>query len=107
MMIERWVEICNRRDLKVNANKSKVKVLRGEEGSVCMGGGNCNTFRSKLKYPRFVLEVSGTDGVESCKKVAASGEKVTSVVGSLVNGKDLLLECARVVPDCAYLNTRE
>ena len=31
MMVERFVEVCRRRGLKVNANKSKVMVLSGEE----------------------------------------------------------------------------
>ena len=31
-MLGRLVEVCRRRDLKVNAGKSKVMVLGGEEG---------------------------------------------------------------------------
>ena len=35
MMVERFVEVCRRRGLKVNANKSKVMVLGGEERLEC------------------------------------------------------------------------
>ena len=34
-MVEPFVEICRRRDLKVKANKSKMMVLGGEEGLEC------------------------------------------------------------------------
>ena len=34
-MVERFVEVCRRRVLKVNAGKSKVMVLGGEEGLEC------------------------------------------------------------------------
>ena len=32
VMVERFVDVCRRRGLKVNADKSKVMVLGGEEG---------------------------------------------------------------------------
>ena len=35
----RLVEVCRRRGLKVNAGKSKVMVLGGEEGLGCWGVG--------------------------------------------------------------------
>ena len=31
-IVERFVEVCSRRGLKVNAGKNKVMVLNGEEG---------------------------------------------------------------------------
>ena len=34
-MVERFAQVCRRRDLKVNADKSKVMVLGGEEGLGC------------------------------------------------------------------------
>ena len=34
-MVGRFVEVCRRRYLKVNAGKSKVMVLGGEEGLEC------------------------------------------------------------------------
>ena len=33
-MIERFVEMCEREDLKVNADKSKMMVLKGQKGLV-------------------------------------------------------------------------
>ena len=40
-MVRRFVKVCSRRGLKVNAGKSKVMVLGGEEGlesKVCVDG---------------------------------------------------------------------
>ena len=34
-MVGRFVEMCRRRGLKVNADKNKVMVLNGEEGLEC------------------------------------------------------------------------
>ena len=34
-MVRRFAEVCKRRDLKVNAGKSKVMVLNREEGLEC------------------------------------------------------------------------
>ena len=34
-MAERFVEVCRRRALKVNAGENKVMVLNGEEGLEC------------------------------------------------------------------------
>ena len=41
VMVGRFVEVCRRRGLKVNLGKSKVMLLRGEEGlrwEVCVNG---------------------------------------------------------------------
>ena len=35
VMVARFVVVCRRRGLKVNAGRSKVMVLRGEEGLEC------------------------------------------------------------------------
>ena len=35
VMVEQFTEVCRRRGLKVNAGKSKVMVLNGEEGLEC------------------------------------------------------------------------
>ena len=35
VMVGRFAEACKRRGLKINAGKSKVKVLNGEEGLEC------------------------------------------------------------------------
>ena len=50
---------------------------------------------SELKKLRCVLDESGTDGAECIRKVA-SGRRVAGDIRSLVNDRDLLLECARV-----------
>ena len=42
------------------------------------------------------LNESGTDGAECSMKVA-SGRRMTSAIRPLVNGRDLQLECARVL----------
>ena len=42
------------------------------------------------------MDESGTDGAESSRKVA-SGRRVAGAIKSLVNGKDLQLECAKVL----------
>ena len=34
-MVVRFVQLCRRRGLKVNVNKSKVMVMNGEEGLEC------------------------------------------------------------------------
>ena len=43
-----------------------------------------------------VLDESGTDGAESSKKVA-SGRRVAGPIRSLVNARNLLLECVMVL----------
>ena len=35
MMVGHFVEVCKRKCLKVNADKNKVMMLCGEEGSIC------------------------------------------------------------------------
>ena len=50
---------------------------------------------SELKYLGCVLNESGTDEVE-CRRKAANGRRVGSVIRSLVNVRGLQLECARV-----------
>ena len=48
---------------------------------------------SEFKYLRCVLDESGTDGAECSRKVA-SGRRVAGAIRSLVNARDLQLECA-------------
>ena len=36
VMVERFVEVCRRRDLKINADKNKVMASGGEEGLDCL-----------------------------------------------------------------------
>ena len=59
-MVEWFAEVCRRRGLKVNAGKSKVMVLNGEEGLECevhVDGIHLEHV-SEFKY----LDESGTDG---------------------------------------------
>ena len=51
---------------------------------------------SEFKYLGCVLDESGTDG-EECSRKVASGRRVAGPIRSLVNARDLQLECARVV----------
>ena len=51
---------------------------------------------SEFKNLGCVLDESGTDGAEHYRKVA-SGRRVAGAIRSLVNAKDLQLECARVL----------
>ena len=44
----------------------------------------------------YVLDESGTDGAEGSRKVA-SGKRGTGAIRSLVNARDLQIECARVL----------
>ena len=50
----------------------------------------------EFKYLEYVLDESGTDGGE-CGRKLVSGRKVAHAVKSLVNARDLQLECARVL----------
>ena len=51
---------------------------------------------SEFKYLRCVLNESGTDNGECCRKVA-SGRKFAFVIRSLVNVRGLQLQCARML----------
>ena len=65
--------MCRRRELKVNASKSKVMVLNGEEGLKCKvhADGIRLEHVSKFKYFGCVLEESGIDGAEFNRKVVS------------------------------------
>ena len=67
--VGRFVDVCRRRGLKVNADKSKVVVLDGEEGLEC-----------EISY-------------RCCRRKVTSGRKVTGAIRSLVNARGLQLEC--------------
>ena len=98
VMVRRFDEVCRRRGLKVNAGKSKVMILNGEEGieyEVHVNG-VCLEYVSEFKYLGYVLDESSTDGAECSWKVA-SKRKVVGAIRSLVNARDLQLECARVL----------
>ena len=61
---------------------------------------------SEFKYFGCVLNESGTDGAECCRKVA-SGKRIAGAIRSLVNVRDLQLECASVLYEiacaCSYV----
>ena len=99
----RFVELCSRRGLKVNAGKSKRKV-DGEEGLECEVhvDGIRLEHVSEFKYFGCVLEESGTDWVECSRKVT-SGRRVAGAISSLVNARDLLFECGRVLHETLLL----
>ena len=86
-MVGWFVEVC-RRGLKVNAGKNKVMAMNGEEGLECEV--HVDRIRldhvSEFKYLGCVLDESGADGTECCRKVA-------SAIRSLVNARDLQLQC--------------
>ena len=64
--------MCRRRGLKVNAGKSKVMVMNGEERFE-QGSHRWGLFRTCLRIQilGFVLDESGTDGTECTRKVAS------------------------------------
>ena len=69
-----FVEVCRRKGLKVNAGKSKVKVLNGEEGLECevyVDGIRLEQV-SEFKYLGCVLYKAGIDGTECSRKVASA-----------------------------------
>ena len=93
-----FVEVCRRRRLKVNPGKSKVMIPNGEEGLECEVhiDGICLKHVLEFKYFRRILDESGTAGAECSRKVA-SERRMAGTIRSLVNARDLQLECARVL----------
>ena len=101
----RFIEMCRRRGLKVNAGKSKVTLLDKEEGlecEVCVNGINLKHV-SEFKYLGCVLDESGTDETE-CRRKMASRRRVAGATKSLVNARSLQLECATVLHDSLLLH---
>ena len=92
-----FVEVCGR-GLKINACKSKVMVLDGEEGLECDVCVDRIRFLnvSEFKYMGCVLDESGTGEVDCSRKVE-SGMRVAGAIRSLVNAMSLQLECATVL----------
>ena len=89
-MLGRFVEVCRRRELKVNAGKSKVMVMNGEEGLDYEV--HVDVVRvehvSKVKYLGCVLDEASTDGAECSWKVG-SFRREAGAIRSLVNTRDL------------------
>ena len=73
-------------------------ILNGEEGLECEvhGDGIRLEHVTEFKYLGCVFDESDTDGTEYNRKVA-SGRRVAIAIRSLVNARDLQLECARVL----------
>ena len=96
--MRRFVEVCERKGLKVNTSKRKVMVLNGKEGLECevYVDGIRLEHVSEFKYFICVLDESGTDGTE-CSREMASGKRVAGTIRSLANARDLQLEDARVL----------
>ena len=76
-----FAEVCRKGGLKVNAGKSKVIVLNGEEGLECEVHVQMGFVLSipEFKYLGYILDKSGTDGAEFNRKVA-SGRRVAGAV---------------------------
>ena len=94
-MVGRFVEMCRRRRLKVNAGRIKVMVMNREEGlegEVHVDGVRLEHV-SEFNYLGCVLDESGTDGPEYSRKLA-NGRRVAGAISSIVNAKDLQIECA-------------
>ena len=94
VMLGQFAEVYRRRGPEVNAGKSKMMILNGEEGLECevhVDGIHLEHV-SEFKYLRCVLDKSGTDGAECSRKVAS--RRIAGVIRSLVNATHLQLECA-------------
>ena len=96
VMVGRFVEVC-RSGLKVSAVKSNVMVMNGKEGLECEVSvdGIRLEHVSEFEYLECGLDESGTDWAECSRKVV-SGRRVASAIRSLVNARDLQLECANL-----------
>ena len=81
-------------------DRGKVMVLNGEEGLECEVYVDWIRLKyvSEFKYLGCVLNKSGTDGVE-CSRKMVSGKRVAGAIRSLVNVRDLKLECARFLQE--------
>ena len=89
---------CAERGLKVNAGKSKVMVLNGEEGLECEAHVDKIHLEhvSEFKYFGCALHKSVTYGAE-CNRKVVSRRRVACAIRSLVNDRDLQLEFAKVL----------
>ena len=69
-------------------------LLNGEEGLECKVDvdGICLEHVSRFKY-MCILDEAGTDGAE-CNRKVVSGRGVADAIRSVVNARDLQLECA-------------
>ena len=79
-------------------------VINGEEGLECevhVDGVRLGHV-SEFKYSGCVLDEAGTDG-EECSRKVASGMRVAGAIRSLVNDRDLQIECDRVLHETLHV----
>ena len=90
MMVGQFAEMCRIRGLKVNAGKSKMMVLNGEEGLECEFhiDGIRLEHVSELKNLGCVSDESGTYWAE-CNRKVASATWVAGAIRSLINDRGL------------------
>ena len=82
-IVGHFIEMCRRRGLKVNSDKSKVMLLVGEEGldcEVCVNGIRLEHV-SEFKYFGYVLDESDTDEA-MCSRKVMSGRRVAGAIKS-------------------------
>ena len=82
-MVGRFVEVCMRTGLKVNAGMCKVMALGGEEGlecKFCVNGIRLE-YVSEFKYFGCVMDESWSYE-EECRKKVASGRSVVGYIRS-------------------------
>ena len=95
VMVGQFNVVCRRRELKVYASKSKVMECEVRVDEIRLD------HVSEFKYLGCVLDQTDTDGVECSRKVAR-GKRATDAIKSLVNARDLPLECARVLHETLF-----
>ena len=84
-MVGKFVEMCRRRGLKVNAGGCKVMVMKERRDySEVYVDGICLEHVSEFRYLGCALDESGTEGANFSRK-AASGRMVADPIRSLVN----------------------
>ena len=93
-MVGRFMEVCRRKGLKVNAGKSKMMVINGEEGLDCEAHVDRIhlEYASEFYYLGCVLDEPGEDGA-GCSRNVAGGRMVAGAIRSPVNARDLQLQC--------------
>ena len=82
-MVERFVEVCSRRSLIVNGEKSEVKALGREEGSIykdLVEGARLDHVSELKNMCGCVLDESGTDCAE-CRRKLESGREDNGMEG--------------------------
>ena len=91
VMVGQFVEVCRRRGLNINAGKSKVILMNGKERLECeiYVDGIHLEHVSEFKYLECVLDEYGTDEAKCSRRVAGA-------IRSLVNARELQLECASI-----------